>query len=181
MNTEHVIGLGALDDLPSDVQEFLALRDDLSGTPAGGAAVFVVALALWSRDPALGTACLTAALDASHLVDGPEGISGKQPAPLVLRNLRERLGSAAHVVRSYFAGTSPQAGYAWPQELSIRVLEPAGSVGPADAKVFVRSTGADSPRPVRVVLSPKGHWKAREWSSLEVGVRAPANPSADDI
>jgi hypothetical protein len=178
MHPEHRIEIGPL---PRDTASFLALRDRLAQTPFGGAAIHVVAVALTLEDRALGLPCLTAALDASHLVDGPSGLSGKQPSPIVLRDLRDRLEGKPWVARSYFEGTSPSNGYALPASLSVRIREQPADVGESSAKVFVFSSGADSPRPIRLLKSPKGYWKSKEWSSLEVGVRPPAVAPAEDI
>jgi hypothetical protein len=178
MTLEHRLDLGAL---PAHIAAFLALRDTVSHTPQGGAAVFALALLLHVRDRALGLQALTAALDASHLTDGPSGLQGKQPSALVLRNLRDRVEKKPYIAASYFEGTSPGSAYALPAHLAVRVREQRGDVGASEAKVFVFSSGADTPRPMRLVKSPKGHWKATEWSSLEVGVRPPVGPSEPDI
>lgn len=178
MHPEHLLELGPL---PADVDAFLAVRDRVATTPFGGAATLALAMLAWSQDPARGLPWLAAAIDASHLVDGPDGLQGRQPSPAVLRNLRDRLGDKPHVVRSYFVGTSPEAGYALPPTLAVRVREQIRDVGPEEAKVFVWSSGADTPRPMRLRRSPRGWWKAVEWSSLEVGIRAPAAPAPVDL
>lgn len=175
---EALIDLGTR---PGDIDTFLAVRDRLSSSPHGGAALFALAMWLYIDERPLGLRALTAALDASHLVDGPDGLSGKQPSGLVLRNLRDRVEPKPFLARSYFEGATPANGYQLPPGLVVRIREQRGDVGPAEARVFVFSSGADTPRPMRLVKSPKGHWKAREWSSLEVGVRPPAGPAEPDI
>ena len=178
---EHRI---TLDAWPRDVETYLRLRDAHALTPQGGAAMFAVALVLYTEDRALGLQCLTATLDASQLVDGPDGLKGKQPSPAVLRNFKERIDQRPWIARSYIEATTPAAGYALPAPpRSLRVREQPRDVGPTDARMFVFSSGADTPRPVRLIKSPRGFWKAKEWSSLEVGVRPPITPvdPADDI
>ena len=54
-------------------------------------------------------------------------------------------------------------------------------VGEDTAKMFVWSTGADSPRPVHLVKNNRGVWKAKNWNSLSVGVRAPVQVVDDDL
>ena len=49
------------------------------------------------------------------------------------------------------------------------------------AKVFVWSSGADSPRPLTLIKNNRGLWKATNWSSLTVGIRPPAAPLDDDL
>jgi hypothetical protein len=167
--------------LPATVEELVALRDRIATTPEGGAAVMVLALLAYAQDPALGARFLTVALDQSQLQDGPDGFKGKQPGRMVLQNAKDRIGKAPGIARSYVQGTSNKDDYALPAppwRLSGR--EQPGDVQGAKAKTFVRSTGADSPRPVHLAKNERGHWKATNWSSLEVGIKAPPKP-ADDI
>ena len=49
------------------------------------------------------------------------------------------------------------------------------------AKLFVFSSGADSPRPVTVKKNNRGLWKATSYSSLDVGVRPPIVIVDDDL
>lgn len=173
--TQEVAGL------PATVEELVALRDRIATTPEGGVTILVLAFLAYVQDPALGARYLTVALDQTQLSDGPDGYKGKQPGRMVLQNARDRMGKAPWIARSYVQGTSPADAYALPAapwRLSGRE-QPGDSQG-AKAKIFVRSTGADSPRPVHLTKNDKGYWKATNWSSIEVGVRAPAGP-ADDI
>lgn len=43
-------------------------------------------------------------------------------------------------------------------------------------KLFVKSNGADSPRPITLIANKRGEWKFYEFSSIFVGVRAPEEP-----
>lgn len=167
--------------LPSTVEELVALRDRLATTPEGGAAIMVLALLAYAQDPALGTKFLTVAIEAKQLADGPDGYKGKQPSRMALQNMRDRVGRAPRIARSYVQGTSPANDYALPAPpWRIAGREQPGDMGPDKGKTFVRSSGADSPRPIHLAKNDKGLWKANNWSSLEVGIRAPAAP-ADDI
>ncbi len=167
--------------LPGTVEDLVVLRDRIATTPEGGAAILVLAFIAYAQDVALGTRFLTVALDQRELTDGPNGYKGKQPGKAVLQNARDRIGRAPWIARSYVQGTGAANAYALPAgpwRLSGR--EQPGDVAGDRAKTFVRSTGADTPRPVHLKRNERGHWKATNWSSLEVGVRAPAGP-ADDI
>ncbi len=167
--------------LPSTVEELVALRDRIATTPEGGGVIMVLSLLAYAQDPALGTKFLTVAIEAKQLADGSDGYKGKQPSRMALQCFRDRIGRAPHIARSYVQGTSPADGYALPPApWTIAGREQPGDVQPDRVKTFVRSSGADSPRPVLLLKNDKGLWKANSWSSLEVGVRAPAGPS-DDI
>ncbi|KAL6068304.1 hypothetical protein QOT17_008333 [Balamuthia mandrillaris] len=47
------------------------------------------------------------------------------------------------------------------------------------AKFFVKSGGADTPRPVTLACNASGQWKVMEFSSLTVGVRKPQAEALD--
>ena len=166
--------------IPATLEEFTAFRDEVATSPAGGAAAFVVAQYLYTQDEALGLACLTVALDRSLLVEGAQGTAGLQPSNPEIQRFRERVGRQPHIASSYFQGASPQSGYALPAPpLTIKLKRGQRTSG--GRKVFVYSTGADSPRPIVLKENDRGLWKAYEWSSLTVGVRKPVVATDDDL
>lgn len=168
-----------VEKLPTTVEEFVAFRDRVASDEAGGAAALVVALNVYAENEELGLACLTVALDAGRLQDG-SAYEGKEPINMVKSTLKSRIAAKPYVARSYFAGTSPEGGYALgagPYTVEITEVRPNGD----SAKVFVACTGADSPRPVTLKRNNRGVWKAHEWSSLEVGVRPPAKNTDDPL
>lgn len=170
-----------LTSIPRTVEAFKALRDSLATSPFGGAAMFAIALQVYSDDPKAGVPLLTLAIDQSLLTDGAEGVSGKQPA--ALRDFKDRNGQKPWIARSMFQGTSPADGYLLPAlPLTLKFREQPGDVKPLDAKIFVYTTGADSPKPMRLKQNDKGLWKAFEWSSFQGNCRPPASkPDTDDL
>lgn len=171
-------------EIPNDVEGFLAIRDRLATTPEGGAAVFTLALVCLARDEALGRAALTIAIDRSQLSQGDKGYKGFQPSNRELQAFKERIASKPHVALSYLAGTSPENGYtppAGPVSVKLRNQGLAHERSDDSAKLFVHSSGADSPRPLVLAKNNRGLWKAKSWSSLTVGVRAPVEVIDDDL
>lgn len=177
---EHTIPIGPL---PTTIEEYITIRDQIAYTPEGGAAAFVLALACYAQDPTQGLPYITISITMNLLDTDPNGYKGRRPRLAILQNLRDRLHDAkAHIPRSYFQGTSPENAYTLPEgSLSVRIREQRDSTQGDRAKVFVYSTGADSPRSVSLLRNDKGIWKATEWSSLEVGVRAPVSSQSDDL
>lgn len=150
------------------------------GSPEGGALAFAVALYTFSEDPRLGTALLTLTLDISRIVDGPEGVSGKQPFDL--RDFRERNGARPYIARPMFQGTSPAQGYAMPPlPWELRVHGQPQHSAPDDVRLYIVTTGADSPKPLRLKRNDKGLWKALEWSSFQGNCRPPVQARVDDL
>lgn len=178
-NIDHVLELGPL---PASLEAFLALRDRLGREAIGGAALFALALIEYVADPVAHEPFVTVMLTMPHLVDDPAGYKGRRPHHTVLRNLRDRLVAKPHTARSYAQGTRFEDGYALPAAITMKVRVQGNSeLAPDRAKVYVHSTGADSPRPVTLHRNDKGLWKAHEWSSLEVGVHAPGPAPTDDL
>jgi hypothetical protein len=170
--------------LPTSIEEFLDLRDRVATTPEGGAATMVVALLAYAETEGLGQECLACAVGSSRLVDGAQGYRGRQLSNASLQRIRTQLRGRDYLLRSYVGGTEPEDGYQlgsppyW-----IECLRNPHSGDPASGrcKVFVASSGADSPRPVTVALNENGIWKAMEWSSLVVGVRPPIEDTHDEL
>lgn len=168
--------------LPTTLEEFLSLRNDIATSPHGGVVIYVVALVLYSENTDLGLQCLTVAVDASELTDG-DIYKGKSPSRMRLRELKDRVAPKPYVARSYVLGTSPENKYVLPSgPLSIKIRHQAVDVITDErAKLFVYSSGADSPRPVTVKKNNRGLWKASSYSSLDVGVRPPIVIVDDDL
>lgn len=89
----------------------------------------------------------------------------------------KRLLASRDIARSYAGGTLAN-GYtadgtvAFDTEYSK--LQGVDYPEPGRAKLFVTCGGADTPRPVELRKNPSGQWKVTAWSSLQVGVKKPA-------
>lgn len=173
-----------IDKLPTSIDGFVALRDRLAETPQGGAAIFAAALLIYAQDQALGRQCLALAVARKRLREGAQGYKGWELIPQELRRLDERVRARPYVARSYVRGTSPDDGYrlpAGPLRFEVTDNPHSGDVSTGIFKVFVASSGADSPRPITLERNNRGVWKATEWSSLTSGVRAPASAVDDEL
>lgn len=173
-----------VESLPTSIEDFVALRDQLAQSPQGGAAIFATALLIYAENEDLGRQVLTIAVDRGRLREGASGYKGWELQPQELRRLDERVRARPHLARSYVQGTSPERGYQLPEgPLSFEVSDNphSGDLAAGRYKVFVASSGADSPRPVTLLRNNRGYWKATEWSSLTSGVRPPAEALDDDL
>jgi len=96
------------------------------------------------------------------------------------RMLLERMDSMPHIYRSYAEGATPENHYAMdPQEYNL-VFEGAIDYKPyvdkdegAFAKLFVRSGGADSARPLVLQRNNAGQYKVYDFSSINLDIRPP--------
>jgi hypothetical protein len=173
-----------VDALPVSTEGFVAMRDRMANTPEGGAAVMVMALLAYAEDERLGQQCLAVAIDRQWLEEGPGGYRGYRLRTPDMRRLHMQIAGGPHIPRSYIRGTNPQNGYRLPEPpyvLDLSSSPYSGDPSSGMVKVFVISSGASNPRPVTVRRNNRGVWKAYEWSSLIMGVVAPAQGIDDDL
>lgn len=166
-----------IDRLPQSAGEFAALQEQVARTPQGGAAMMVVALLLYAGDETLGQQCLAAAVGRERLQEGPRGFEGWQLRAGDLQLIRMQVGDKDYIPRSYFAGATPEDSYRLPSPPYVLEFSDNPYSGDPDSgryKVFVACSGASTPRPVTLERDEGGIWRASEWSSLVVGVQAPA-------
>ena len=100
--------------------------------------------------------------------------------------IKSQLNNYPYVTASYFLGSSPENNYTIPEgELSFELSSNnySGDKDNGPFKVFIKCSGAASPRPMTLKKNDKGIWKAHEFSSLVVGIQKPssANPPSDDL
>jgi hypothetical protein len=171
-----------LDRIPDSMDEFLFLRDEIADSPEGGAAVYVAALIMFTRDEDVGTDALTVALDRSMIKSDPEGYKGYSPVWSFADKLQRYLRPKPYIARSYIAGTSPGGAYELPEPPYTVVLSrnKYSVIAEDEVKVFVSSSGADSPRPVTLLRNNRGIWKVKV-ESLILGIRPPEETVDDAL
>lgn len=171
--------------LPTTVDEFIELRDKIAQTPEGGATIMIIALITYAQNPELGLPFLTIAIEKDQLTDGKGGYKDKVPSKAAMSMIESQIGKdskKSYTPNSYIQGTSPDNGYKLPSNnliLEFNTNSSSGDPKSGTFKLFVKSSGADSARPITVKSNDKGVWKAKEWSSLLVGVRPPTVKGTD--
>jgi len=172
--------------LPTTLDDFIALRDEVAVTPEGGAVIMVLALEVYVADPQarFGHDALVVAVDRSLLTPKSDGYKGWNLTVRDQQHIKRQMASKPWAPRSYYVGASPEDGYRLPEppyrfELSRNPY--SGNENEGRVKVFVATSGASTPRPVTMQRNSRGLWKAREWSSLTVGVEPPAAEMDDEL
>jgi|GEM_PF-439246 len=132
--------------LPKTREELEALPEAVLETPFQTAALTVAALCHYGENP-------EETLDMIRFLKGPNPLSVYET-----QFLRDRLGGKDYVPRSFFAGTSPDNSYTPDVPYVITVEEdPYSYAQDGYAKLLIRSSGADSARPVKLVKKD-GKW-----------------------
>ena len=150
--------------IPESLQEFEALAAG-QRTPEKISALFLCALSLFDRNMADG-------VSAMNLLRGP-----KPMTPYDAQFLRDRLRGKSYLPLAYFEGATPQNGYKPNAPYVLNVLSDPRpqDIEPGYLRVFLKTAGADSPRPMKLrQKASTGEWFLWEYSSILSGIRIPA-------
>lgn len=149
--------------IPENLQEFEVLAAK-GQQPEYICALFLCALALFERDKEAGTA-------AMNLLRGP-----KPMTPYDSQFLRDRLRGKSYLPLAYFEGATPGNNYQprVPYILNVLADPRPQDVEPGYLRVFLTTSGADSPRPMKLRQKVStGEWFLWEYSSILSGIRIP--------
>ena len=152
-----------IQELPGSLQEFEALAGE-TRAPEKICALFLCALSLFDGDKDAGTA-------AMNLLRGPRPMT-----PYDQQFLRDRLRGKSYLPLAYFEGATPQNGYQPTVPYVLKVLADSRpqDMEPGYLRVFLKTAGADSPRPVKLrQKGSTGEWFLWEYSSILSGIRIP--------
>ncbi len=187
-NAQQIPPRVSMNKLPANVDELLALRGELARNPSGAAALFAVALQVYAQNKDLGKPMLIAMLVNDGSLMSQSTRPGNYRGYDLSNNTKflvDQLDSKPWVPNSYVVGTSQANGYALPSSgpYHFDITQNQYSIVKPDeeVRIFLACTGADTPRPIRLKKNSEGIWKVAEFSSLVVGVRAPASTTRDEL
>ncbi len=107
-----------------------------------------------------------------NLLRGPRPMT-----PYDAQFLRDRLRGKVYLPLAYFEGATPENGYQprAPYTLNVLADPRPQDIEPGYLRVFLKTTGADSPRPMKLrQKASTGEWFLWEYSSILSGIRIPA-------
>ncbi|TGK54358.1 hypothetical protein EHQ16_11200 [Leptospira kanakyensis] len=158
---------------PTTIEEFKSLQSSIATTPEGAASMLVLAISLYGKNPDLGTKTMTlsvvsknrqksnkpSAVDGMDLGNGDKFLLGQLDKYKMLSN-------------GYWKGAEPSNGYTPSLPLTVETYTNpySGEESSGRIKLFVATRGASSFRPVTVEKDSDGLWRAKEMSSLFVGM-----------
>lgn len=142
--------------LPESVAGMQALPEAAMDTPFKTAALTVCALCAFAADPEIGTEML-------NFLRGPRPLNGQNIA-----FIKDRFrGNRSYIIFSHFAGATPANNYTPSQPYTVTVFSDLHSYDQENyARLYIRSGGADSPRPVTLRKKADGQWCLWEQSLL---------------
>ena len=148
--------------LPKDLAELKALPEAALDSPYKTAALAVAALCRYGEDR-------EAVYEMLNFLKGPESLSN-----LEKQFLSDRLADKPYKPFSFFAGATPENGYAPATPWRITVSSNPYSFTTENwATLYVQSGGADAPRPIKLRKKPStGQWFLNEIQCLS-DIRVP--------
>ena len=152
--------------LPTSLAELQALPEAALDSPYKTAALAIAALWRFEEDE-------KAVHEMLDFLKGPDTLSNAEK-----QFLRDRLQGKGYKCRAFFAGATPDNGYApqTPYRLTVSA-NPYSFATENWAILYVQSGGADAPRPIKLRKKPStGQWFLNELQCLS-DIRIPA---ADD-
>ena len=134
--------------LPTTVAQLQALPEATLDSAFKTTALTIVALCHYEHDPEEALAML-------NFLKGPEDVSTYEK-----QFIRERMEGKMYKARSFFAGATPQNGYAPSVPYTVTVSENPYSFDNENwATLYVTSGGSDNPRPIKLRKKPStGQW-----------------------
>ena len=152
--------------IPSNLQELKELSISDLSTPFYTAALTVVSLYIYPENRDESIAML-------NFLKGPQPLSNYE-----IQFFSDRFKGKNYLPASFFAGATPENGYKPKLPLEIVVIENPYSNTQLDegyVQLFVRSSGADSPRPIKLRLKAStNQWFLWEQMLLS-DIRQPAS------
>ena len=152
-----------LNSIPSSAAEFSNMPQMDITKPENTCAMFLCALQMYIDNKDAG-------VDAMNMLRGPRPMT-----PYDIQFLRDRLRDKKYLPMAYFEGATPQNGYKPNMPYTLNVLHDPRpqDIEEGYIRVFLKTAGADSPRPVKL-RGKGGKWYLWEYSSVLSGIRIPA-------
>lgn len=162
----------SVDKLPATVDEFITFRNNIATTPEGGATVFLTALKIYVENEELGKQCLVISVDQGSLKEG-ETYKGFSLLDGDMQLIKSQMEKDKNIPNSYIKGSSTENAYKvkLPYVYEYKSNTYSGDKVNGPFKIYVKSSGADSPRPLSLKPNDKGIWKVTVWSSVLVGIK----------
>jgi hypothetical protein len=173
---ERSIWTVSIETLPEKAEEIDELQRASAAQPESAAALFIYSLRIYNEDEKSGLFCLSTVLDSSMLRSSSE--EGSRNGLLLSlgsrQRLKEQLQTNPHLLNAYYKGASPGNGYtpsAPPFVLEMHTNPYSGDEKEGDLKLFVKTEGADSDRPVHVKRGKDRLWRVSNNSSRIMGIK----------
>ncbi|MCH2022830.1 MAG: hypothetical protein MK207_10170 [Saprospiraceae bacterium] len=177
-NNLYAQNIQRIDSIPTTLEGFIELRDELAVSSQGGALLFMIAMMMYIEDIELGRKAFVISLDRSVLVFGDDykGYSPPDYFDFHLKHLSEK----PWIAKSYILNTLPEKNYLLPEKIKYRIKkEYYNTLIDGEFRVFIDCSGSIWEREMKVIKNNRGIWKVLDFRDIFVDV-IPPTPLADD-
>jgi len=163
--------------IPHTIGKFTELQSQIATTPQGAVAMMIIAMRIYQQYPIEGMKCMTATC-TSPLVSASSNPGNYEGYIMSnVSTLRQRLAQYDYLPFIYYKGANPQNGYEpdgppFVVEMYTNLYSYSAAADGVRIKLFVKTRGADSDRPV-TVKKVGNIYKVTEYSSLYLGPKPP--------
>lgn len=176
-----------VEKIPTSVEEFRAMRDELCTTPQGAIVTFLVAGIIFGKDQTLGEQCMVVSLDGSLLDETYKAIKKAQRPDkavdgfqlggrvLAMMNSSGFQDDIPYAGNAYVEGTSTAERYVLPEKGPYKFVIRKHRTPPkaGEWKGFANCSGASGPKPYDVKEVEAGKWRMLNASSFFAGTEQP--------
>ena len=178
----------SFDKIPTSIDEFISLRNQIAGKPKGASAIFIIAMMTYGRNNDLGKKFLTIALDRRLLIQNNSQPNYKGYVPndkvmyfVKMMNNFSYKGNL-YLGNIYIEGTDYNKGYTLPKNGPYTINFNQLTIKDENNIIlYINTTSGNAPRPLVLRKNNRGIWKAIQVSSIFVGpMRSAKKESIDD-
>lgn len=150
--------------LPKNLSELKELKQAKLSSPQDTAACFIAAICRYSESP-------EDTMEMIEFLNGPTELTAYDK-----QFYKDRLYEKEYLPKSYLKGTKPENNYSPTKPYTVIISSNPYSYDQENiVKLFIKSSGADSPRPITLRLkSSTGEWFLWD-QALLAGIRIPAS------
>ena len=166
----------SIDKIPTSIDEFVSLRNQIGRKPKGASAIFITAMIAYGRNKSLGKKFLTIALDRSLLSksNSQPNYKGYVPSDKVMYFIKMMHNFSykgnLYLGNIYIEGTDFNKGYTLPSNGPYTINFNQLSIKDENNIIlYINTTSGNAPRPLVLRKNNRGIWKAIEVSSIFVG------------
>lgn len=153
-----------LNFLPKNLSELKELKQAKLSSPQDTAACFIAAICRYSESP-------EDTMEMIEFLNGPTELTAYDK-----QFYKDRLYEKEYLPKSYLKGSKPENNYNPTKPYTVIISSNPYSYDQENiVKLFIKSSGADSPRPITLRLKPStGEWFLWD-QALLAGIRIPAS------
>lgn len=164
------VSISFITDIPNQIAETQGLIDEYGASAFTMTATFISSLQRYQANKSVGIKDVIACCHSSLLVNSNsvDSYNGYDLSPGQKSTLSTQISSYPKTPFIYMLGATPSNSYNPSLPITIQMYADVANTNATQAKIFIYTKGADSPRPINLIKE-NGTWKVNNFSSLLTG------------